>query len=268
MLLTAQKLEGYSLHATDGEIGKVKDMYFDDRQWRVRYVVVDTGDWLSGRKVLISPYAMGVPEIENETIPVTLSKEEIESSPSIDSNKPITKEYEEALHTFHDWPHYWTGANYYGGIYGGLGAAAAPFDPAAGAVAAEGALPDSPPSAEEQVANLSEAERHLQSIKEVRNWPIEASDGGLGHVEDLMVSPMINWSIRHMVVDTRNWLPGRKVLVAPHWISRVDWMDKKVYIVLDQDTIKGGPEFDSSKAVDKDYELELQSHYQSAVSLH
>ena len=264
MLLNAKELEGYSLRASDGEIGTVKDTYFDDRQWKIRYAVVDTGNWLPGRKVLLSPSCFETPDIIGKTIPVTLSGEQIEASPSIETDKPITEAYEEALQTHYNWPHYWATPGYYTGIYGGLGAAAVPVGSTDAAVAG---TTNPPPTAEEKTESLPPAKRHLQSVREVRGWDIKATDGKLGHVEGVLISPSPDWSIRQIVIDTRNWLPGRKVVVAPHWISHVDWKNKRIHVNLDRETIKDAPEYDDYKGIDSAFEAKLQAHYQSAPSL-
>lgn len=266
MLLNGKKLEGYSLRASDREIGKVKDMYFDDRQWRIRYVVVDTGEWLPGRKVLISPPCFGAPDFEHRMLPVALSGTQVEASPSIETNKPITVEYEEALHTYYNWPFYWTGSNYPAGIYGGLGGAV-PVVPVTADDASTPGDMKPPPTPEEKTKNLSADDRHLQSVDEVRGWNIKALDGDIGHVEDLLVRPSRDWSIGQIVIDTRNWLPGRKVLVAPHWVKQVDWQEKEIHINLDRDTIESAPEYDADRQLDPAYENELQAHYQSSPKL-
>jgi uncharacterized protein YrrD len=263
MLLDAKRLEGYALRATDGEIGKVKDLYFDDRQWKVRYAVANTGNWLPGRKVLIAPHAMSQPDIETEAVPVSLTGEQIEASPGIDAQKPITQEYEEALHTYYNWPFYWTDSGYLGGFAGGV-TLPSPLAPAAlSGVAAEGAM-QAPANAEEKADSLPPADRHLQSVNEVRGWTIEASDGELGHVEDVLVGTTDGWTIRQIVIDTRNWLPGRKVLVAPNWISYVDWKERKITVKLDQKTIEEAPAYDADKPLDPEFETKLQASYQTA----
>lgn len=262
MLLNAKRLEGYALRATDEEIGKVKDFYFDDRQWKVRYAVVSTGNWLPGRKVLIAPHALSQPDVEGEAIPVALTGDQIKASPGIESDKPITQEYEEALHTYYNWPYYWTDSGFIGGGLGGLAMA----HPVPGQTAVAGAM-DPPPTAEEKADSLPPADRHLQSVNAVRGWTIKAADGELGHVEDLLVGTTDDWAIRQIVIDTRNWLPGRTVLVAPNWISHVDWKEKQIVVELDRATIKDAPAYDPGQPLDPAFETKLQAHYQTAPSL-
>jgi hypothetical protein len=82
MLLDAKRLEGYALRATDGEIGKVKDLYFDDRQWKIRYAVANTGNWLPGRKVLVAPNWISYVDWKERKITVKLDQKTIEEAPS------------------------------------------------------------------------------------------------------------------------------------------------------------------------------------------
>jgi uncharacterized protein YrrD len=262
MLFNAQKIENFSLRASDGEIGKVTDLYFDDHQWHIRYLVVKTGGWLSSRQVLISPASVDAPDFENELIPVRLTRDQIESSPSIDEDKPITREYEESLHQHYDWPVYWMGPGYFAGAHGGVAVGAMPFAPEAGVMPQTGGVAAAHTAAAAAAVNqpLRDADPHLQSVSTVRGWNIEAEDGGLGHVEDLIISSQ-DWGVHQLVVDTRNWWPGRKVLVFPGWINDVDWVDHHVSINLDKETIKSGPEYDPNTVVSEEHESALLRHY-------
>ncbi|MDX1523809.1 MAG: PRC-barrel domain-containing protein, partial [Anaerolineae bacterium] len=104
MLRSAKDLYEYTLQATDGDIGQVSDFYFDDQQWGLRYIVVKTGNWLFGRKVLISPVALGQPDGESPKLPVTLTKEQVQSSPDIKLEESISRQQTAQLHTHYDWP--------------------------------------------------------------------------------------------------------------------------------------------------------------------
>ena len=107
MLNKAKTLKGYKLHSRDGEIGKVKEFYFDDQHWTIRYLVADTGNWLTGRQVLISPYALVTVNKEEKYIAIDLTKKQIEDSPSLDSDKPVSRQFEEAYYGYYRWPMYW-----------------------------------------------------------------------------------------------------------------------------------------------------------------
>jgi hypothetical protein len=241
MLWKAQELEGRSIQATDGDIGKLDQLYFDDESWVVRYLVAETGSWLSSEKELISPAF--VEEIGRDgKLRVKLTGEQVENSPDIDLEKPISRQQETAYHDYYGMPYYW-------GVTG--------FDTAGAAGAAR---------AEEEVARESgtaerEGDPHLRSTKEVRGYHIAAEDGEVGHVEDFLVDEQWDWAIRYVIVYTRNWLPGRKVLVAPQWIERVDWGEAEVYVDLSQDEVKNSPEWDPSGSIDREYEERLYGHY-------
>jgi hypothetical protein len=234
----------YVLSAKDGEIGKCKDFLFDDKHWTIRYMVADTGKWLLGNKVLISPISLGEPDWGNRLFPVNLTKKQIEDSPSLDEHAPVSRQYEQNYSNYYYWPYYW------GGEYAwGLG----PYPPA------------TPPfRSMERVEEIEKEEdpeeTHLRSAKEVTGYHIQASDGDVGHVEDYIVQDN-TWAIRYMVVDTRNWLPGRKVLIAPKWIESVDWVDRKVEVNLETKEIKNSPEYDPSLPVNREYETRLYDFY-------
>jgi sporulation protein YlmC with PRC-barrel domain len=218
---------GYAIRATDGDLGKVDEFYFDDETWTIRYMVVETGNWLPGRKVLISPVAFGKPELESRMISVNLTCAQVGNSPNIDTDRPIYLQHEAELHEHYQWP--WRGG--YGGTFGTT------------------PLPLSSDKAfTEQEASASgrRDDPHLRSTRQVISYHIHATDGEIGHVEDFIVDDE-NWAIRFLVVDTRNWLPGKKVLLSPQWIKRVEWADSSVHFDLTRESVKTSDEFDPSK---------------------
>ncbi|MGA9042406.1 MAG: PRC-barrel domain-containing protein [Terriglobales bacterium] len=217
---------GNVIRATDGDLGKVHEFYFDDAAWTIRYMVAETGNWLLGRKVLISLVALGKPDWEAQLFSVNLSCTQVRNSPDIDTERPVYRQYEEEIHKYYDWPVYWQGG--YGGMLG-----ITPFplfeDP-------------SPQGAPESQRN---DDPHLRSTRHVKGYHIHATDGEIGHVEDFIVDDE-NWAIQHLVVDTGNWLPGKKVFIAPAWIKKVNWTDSSVYLDRSREAVKTSPEFDSS----------------------
>ncbi|MBN1218317.1 MAG: PRC-barrel domain containing protein [Anaerolineae bacterium] len=234
MLRSVKELNGYTIQATDGRIGKVSGFYFDDAMWTIRYLVVDTGPWLFGRKVLITALALGQPDWASHLLPVGLTKELVESSPDIDLARPVSRQLEVKLHEHYDWQPYWWAL-------------------------AQGAVP--PPSkVQKEVVRVAEGDPYLRSTQEVVGYHIAALDGEVGHVEDFIVDDE-TWAIQYMVVDTRNWLPGKKVLVAPAWIEKVEWAESKVYVDLHQETIKNSPEYNPSAPVNRAYEERLYDFY-------
>lgn len=245
MLRQVGTLNGSTISATDGEIGHVKDVYFDDASWVVRYLVVDTGTWLSSRDVLISPYSVKPPLGTNRIIDVSLTRNQVKMSPDIDTHKPVSRQHERQYLDYYGYPTYWAG----GGMW------------------AMGAYPMSPPlmpSREEieieRSRELTEADSkdvHLRSTDKVSNYDIQASDDSIGHVEDFLFDDE-SWAIRYLVVDTRNWWPGgKRVLVATRWIDRIDWDERKVFTTLIRDAVKASPEYNESAMVDRDYEVRL-----------
>jgi hypothetical protein len=243
MLRVINEIVGYMLFAQDGEVGQCHDFLFDDRSWVVRYMVAKTATWLPGRKVIISPVFIGEPEWVDAVLPLRLSREQIEQSPPLDEHAPVSRQYEINYHQYYALPFYWLGQ-----------ALSGTYPNPAGVIHP---VPDKPvPEVDENEV----AEGHLRSVKEVSGYHIAAVDGEVGHVEDFLVDD-ITWVLRYLVVDTRNWLPGRKVLISPQWIKSIHWVDEMVYLDLDTDAIKDSPEFDPSQPVNRQYEIELYDYY-------
>jgi len=240
MLSKVKTLNGYSIQNTNAEtIGKVKDIYFDDRHWTVRYLVANTGKWLTGRKVLLSPYALVAVNTDHENIVADLTKKQIEDSPSLDSDKPVSQQFESDYYGYYGWPTYWYGP-YSWGYYPYL---------------------ERDPAKWGQYNQKDKAwDHHLRSCHEVNGYHIDAEDGEIGHVEDFIVDSE-TWEIRYLVVNTSNWWAGKKVLISPLWIERVSWSERKVVIDLTRQAIKLSPEFTDKSLVDRDYETSLYGHY-------
>jgi sporulation protein YlmC with PRC-barrel domain len=219
MLHKAKELIGDTIAATDGPIGHVNDIYFDDQRWGVRYFVVDTGGWLGGRKVLVSPAAIDRGKSTETAISVKLSRQQVEESPGVDSDKPVSRQYEEIYARYYGYPYYWADAMV-------LSPAAPPsglIDPAEAGEAGE--------------AERKARESHLHSSGEVIGHAIAAIDGPIGHVEDLLVDDE-DWSVADLVVDTRNWLPGKKVVVPPDVVEAIDWSSGDVRVRMLRDQVK------------------------------
>jgi sporulation protein YlmC with PRC-barrel domain len=232
---------GYAIRATDGDLGKVDEFYFNDETWTIRYIVVETGNWLSGRKVLISPVAFGKPELEPRIISVHLTRAQVGSSPNIDTERPIYLQHEAELHEHYQWP--WRGG--YGGTFGTI-----PLPLSVDDVSVE----------QEASASGRRDDPHLRSTRQVIGYHIHAIDGDVGHVEDFLVDDE-DWAIRFLVADTRNWLPGKKVILSPRWIKRVQWDNSSVHFDLTRESVKNSLEFNSSKPISRDYEAFLLEHF-------
>lgn len=248
MLNNAKTMKGYQLEGLDGEIGKVREFYFDDHHWAVRYLVADTGNWLTGRQVLISPYAVSAVIPGQRHIAVKLTKKQIEESPSLDSDKPVSRQFEGAFYGYYAWPSYWRGPYmwgaysypYMGLAYPGIGHAGE--------------------HSKESTPAEDAWDPHLRSTHDVRNHRIQAKDGEIGHVEDFIIDDE-TWAIRYLVVDTRNWWPGKKVLISPRWIDRISWGESKVFVNLSRETVRQAPEYTEAALLTRDYETKLHHHY-------
>ena len=239
MLSKARTLTGYKLNGLDGEIGEVKEFYFDDQHWTVRYLVADTGGWLTDRQVLISPYALVEVSEETQCININLTKKQIEGSPPLDSDKPVSRQIEEDYSGYFGWPMYSTGPYIWG---------ASPY------------IERDPAKWRKSAKSENAWDPHLRSTYEVSGYLINAADGEIGHVEDFVIDTE-TWAIRYLIIGTRNWWPGKKVLVSPLWIERVSWSERKVFINLSRETIKQSPEYSVESLLTRDYEDRLHRHY-------
>jgi hypothetical protein len=238
VLSKVKTLVDYKLEALDGEIGKVKEFYFDDRHWTIRYLVAETGTWLADRQVLIAPYALVGVVKEKKHIATDLVKAQIEQSPSLDAHKPVSRHFEETYYDYYGWPMYWNGPYMWGAS-------------------------DYIERNRDKWGKLTPEkswDRHLRSTEAVTGYHIQALDGDIGHVEDFIIDDQ-TWAIRYLVVGTKNWWPGKKVLVSPQWIERVSWLESKVFVNLDRGTIKQSPEYTDESLLTRDYEIGLHRHY-------
>ena len=228
MLHNIKELYGNKLAASDGDIGQVEDFYFDDKTWAVRYLVANTGTWLSGRQVLLSPHAFNRWDRDNKSLRVNLTRKQIENSPSIDLHRPVSRQYEEEYYRYYGWPTYWDG----GGMWGG------------------GEYPVVlPPTKEEIVAHQHHHrdDKHLRSTHAVTGYHIQAADGAIGHVTGFMVDDK-SWGIRELVVETGHWYSGKEILISPSKIERVGYDESKVFVNLSKADIQHTMENDVARA--------------------
>lgn len=260
MLWRCAEIDGYEIAARDGTIGRVDDLLFDEARWTVRWLVVDTGHWLSGRRVLLPPAVLGHPDIEMRQFPVDLTRHEVETSPPFDSDRPVSRQVEAGLYNHYGWSPYWAEdlVPPLGYLSGGAGAGFL-FMPEEGEAAAADSTGFKPGSGE-SLPDQPRSDPQLYSIGDTTGHAIRASDGDIGHVEDFLVDED-GWRVRYMVVDTRNWLPGRKVLIAPQWIGAVDWAERRVHVNLTRHAIETSPEFDPARPIERGYEDALHGHY-------
>lgn len=244
MLRSMKDLTKYGFEARDGEIGRVHDFYFDDSTWTVRYLVLDTGRWLPGKQVLLSPQSIESLDWEDRRVRLDLTKKQIEESPAPTEDAPVSRQHEQELHAHYGWEAYWLA------IPGAMGTAASPPH-----------VRTSPAGSKDEADGLdADGDPNLRSLREVTEYDIEASDGSIGVVDDLLCDDDL-WVVRYMVVDTRKWLPGKSVLVSPEWVRRVNWTEHHVEVDLSRDRIENSPEFDPTAPVNRQYEERLYDFY-------
>ena len=245
LLTNANQLKGLTIRATDGDLGIVDQFYFDDEIWAIRYLTVDTGGWLTGRQVLVSPFSILNVDWPARRLDVTLTKKQVENSPDIDTHQPVSRQHEAAYLGYYGYPFYWGGPYLWGASYSPIGFVAPT------AVSAETLA---------NTAQRESADSHLRSNEAVTGYSIEATDGEIGHVAGFVVDDE-GWAIRYIEVATRNWWPGKKVLVSPEWIERVSWANSKVSVALSRDAIKNAPEYAETSPITREYENRLYFHY-------
>jgi hypothetical protein len=250
MLLDIKTLEGRGIGATDGAIGKVDDFYFDDESWVIRYVVVDTSKWLGGREVLISPYSIDRMDRLAETLPVTVTKDQVRNSPSIDSDKPVSRQYERGYLGYYGYPYYWGGI----GLWGDQ---SYPGTRLTGTPQIDGIYQGYLKAPSEGTAH---GDSHLRSCEAVKGYHLHAKDGDIGHVEGFLIDDS-TWSVRYVIVNTSNWWLGHQVLVSPEWIRDVNWSESLVTVDLDRISIKNSPNYDSALVPLRSSEDALYRHY-------
>ena len=247
MLTNLNDLRECAIEATDGNIGHISDFYFDDETWVIRYFVVNTGSWLSSRKVLITPAAVKHANWKNRILSVALTREQVKSSPDIDTDKPVSRQHEKANLSHYGYPAYWTGALTMTGHSSVAPVAANDYEEA-----------DNFRDVDE--IKHRDDDHHLRSCKAISGYHIEAIDGDIGHVEDILVDEE-TWALRYFIVNTSNWWLGHSVLIAPQWIKSISWATEKVAVDLDQKAIQKAPLYTAMAKLDRAQELEIYKHY-------
>jgi hypothetical protein len=261
MLFALSGLAGTTVEATDGRAGTVKDVLFDDASWRVRWIVIDTGTWLPGRKILIHPSAVGPLDFGTPSgdrlpmmggrdalaLPVRLTQRQIEDSPDIREHEPVSEQVQSLVYDYFGWDRH-------GGLAEpGMNAIASPLS----APPLFGAVPMAEP---ERQPPHGEDDPHLQSVAAVIGCHIHASDGDIGHVENLLADDGA-WDIRYLVVATSNWWIGKKVLLAPFAVRDIDWSERQVTVNVTREQVRSSPPWDPAAAVDRIKEEQLHRHY-------
>jgi hypothetical protein len=262
MLLNTRDLVGYRMTATDGAIGIIDDLLIDDRAWTIRWITVDTGNWLHSRKVLLPPQSFGEPDHLGREIPINLDRKRIEQSPTVARDHPVSRQVEADIYAFYDYPPYWSqvSAKPITGVVGNMPMASIGTRASDNAQAQQ-AVPAAPSEALiTDTIGHGQDNPQLRSTNEMMGYYIQAKDGSSGHVEDILIEGH-GWETRYLLIDTRNWWPGRKVLISPKWASSVSWSDRKVYLDMKREHVRTSPEYDPRKPIDHSYEERLHAHY-------
>jgi hypothetical protein len=171
--------------------------------------------------VLISPISFREVDWSTYHFHLALTKEQVKGSPSIDVDKPVSRQHERDYYGYYGYPYYWESS---------------------------------------QPSDRASSDIHLRSAKEVRGYHVQGSDEAIGHVADFIVDGE-SWEVRYLVIDASNWWFGKQVLVAPHWASRISWEDQKVYVDLSRQAIQNSPEWNGTAAIKREYEARLYAHY-------
>ena len=249
MLWDASAINGYAIEASDGRLGTVSDLLFEDAGWVIRWLVVDTGHWLPGRKVLLPLSALGQPDRALRHFPIKLTMQQVKDSPDVDTDLPVSRQIEAQIHDYFGWNPYWSGG----------------FLPMSNAMATPFVAPlYEPQSTLHDLAGAdaqpNKGDPHLRSIATIIGCHIHASDGEIGHVEDFLVDDA-GWNIRYIKVDTRNWWPGERVLISPHSVREIDWSAGWCTSMSTVRRSKTAPPYDPSITVDGAYEEKFLTYY-------
>jgi sporulation protein YlmC with PRC-barrel domain len=259
MLRNIKELEDYSIGATDGVLGRVQDFYFDDERWAIRYLVVEIGAAAARRKVLISPIGIGRPNRAGKILPLALTRHQVDHSPDIDTDKPVSRQQEMGYLGYYGYGTYWGG--------GGLWGAGLYPDMLQGGLQGNGSSPKNGDARERpECVHASKTvpgqheDPHLRSVNELLRYYVHAADGDLGHVHGLLVDDK-SWAIRYLIINTSNWWLGHEVLVAPQWIDHLSWAESMVFVDLTRQAIKAAPPYDSTAPLNDEQEAGMRAHY-------
>lgn len=240
-LYSTHLLKGFEIGATDGSIGKCSDFLVDDEAWVIRYLVVNTRNWLLGRKVLVSPISVADIDLVAQLVNLELTKKQIKNSPLLDLNAPVSRQYEILFNQYYDWPDYWDGSEFWG----------------------QEPHPRSRKSKKRllEIENSDKGKSNLRSAKEIAGYRVHGRDGEIGYVKDFLIAKE-SWQIRYLVVDTSKWIPSRmSIVIHPNWIESVNWADNSLLIMMTKEQIESSPEYDSKIPVHRNYEKSIFDHF-------
>ena len=252
MLQVISPLNGFAIEASDGGIGTVVDFLFHDVTWKVRWLVIDCGTWLTGRKVLIHPSVISRADLEQRQFVVALTKAQVEGGPALLEDQPVSQQMENQLYTYYGWDPLWAGPD----LAAIPGAMASPLMAppylglgSTGEAEAHGEGSSSPGS-----------NPHLRSVVEVTGYRVRAVDGEVGHIENLVIDDA-DWSVHYLVVDTRNWWIGKRVLISPIAVKAIDWSDRHFELDVSREQVKASPPWNPLDAFSSLDAERLHRHY-------
>jgi hypothetical protein len=236
MLWNTATMKGYAVSASDGYLGAVSDLLFDDASWEMRWLVVSTRDWFPSHQVLLPVSALGYPDPGRQQFIVTLTRQQIQDSPRADWDPPVSRQTEVGRQNLDGHDLCWANSC---ADTGTITAQCLLLNHAvAGPSAGRGVEPLPKPN-----------DPHLRSIEDIIGHRVHAVDGLIGHVDDFLIEDR-DWRIRYIKVDTRNWGPDCRVLLSPRLIRKLDWQTRLVHLDVDRQTIEHGPQGNAAATID------------------
>lgn len=248
MLRNVNHLQGFGLEAQDGHIGHAENIYFDDDDWAIRYLIVQTGSWIRRKHVLISPIFITGVNWPEQTISVSLTQEQVRHSPDMNMKEPISRRQEREFYQYYQTPGYWAG-------YGLWGTGMHPED-----VLSIRTKDKSPAESKVEEPEDEAGEVHLRSSARVNGYSILGNRGEIGKVADFIFDDR-TWAIRYLVVTTGRFFGGKQLLIAPSWAKDISWKRRQVYVNMENSKIEDAPEYNPDEPVTPEYEEKLFQHY-------
>jgi len=215
MLRSFKDLLGFAIRATDGRVGTLSDVYFDDETWLVRYCVIDTGRWLTGRHVLAGSRPLSVLDSTRRELWVRLSRTEVRRSQAAGTDKPVSKQRSAAVMS-----------------------------------SLQRLVPRRGPDSSALSSRIAAShDRHLRSCNAVLGHRLIGSDARIGWVDDYLIDDK-SWSVRHLIVDTGdNVSAGPRVLVAPNCIDKISWADAAISVNLTRAAVATAPGYQPAEEI-------------------
>ena len=249
MLWNASGLNGFSIKASDGTLGGVTDLLFEDISWVIRWLVVDTGNWLADRKVLLPISVLGPPSQARHDVPVKLTMQQVKDSPVIDMDQPVSRQMEFNVYDYYGFDPYWG--------RGVLSTTNCDVAPSLMSLRPSANKPQNAICSEAQVVS---GDSHLRSMISVTGYHIHAIDGDIGHADGFLVEDT-SWSVRYIKIDTKNWWPGEKVLISPRSIRAIEATDRLIQLDVSRQKVKDAPRYHPAVTVDGAYEELFRKYY-------